>query len=104
VNTERALLEELSTIPAFQEKISAQPLEPRPGLHWLEHDRRRLIWVNDDEPVICHPKAVRDNDIQQIWVSTKSGQPMELMVQDKSREKIRRYLPCGEWAALEGLF
>ena len=29
---------------------------------------------------------------------------MELVVQDKSREKIRRYLPCGEWAALEGLF
>ena len=59
-----ALLEELSTIPAFQEKISAQPLEPRPGLHWLEHDRQLLIWVDDGEPVVCHPKPVRDNDIQ----------------------------------------
>jgi hypothetical protein len=106
VEDEAAVLhEELSTLAEYQQRVAAQPLEPRPGLSWLEVDGRLLLWVEDDQPVVGHLEALRERRVEYFWCSTRSGGPVELIFGDASQgeAEVRRPLLSRRWQPLSEL-
>jgi hypothetical protein len=97
------LQEELSTVAEFQQRIAEQPLDPRPGLSWLHTGRLLRLWVEDDRPVVCHLDALRQQRIEEIWCSTRSGRPVELVIESELQAEANRTgsIPCRQWRALK---
>jgi hypothetical protein len=96
------LQEELSTVAEFHQRIAEQPLDPRPGLSWLQNGRQLRLWVEDDQPVVCHLDALRQQRIEEIWCSTRSGQPVGLVIESELQAEVKRLrsVPCRQWRAL----
>jgi hypothetical protein len=97
------LEEELSTVAEFQQRIAEQPLDPRPGLSWLHNGRLLRLWVEDGQPVVCHLDALRQQRIEEIWCSTRSGRPAELVIESELQAEVKRCrsVPCRQWRALK---
>jgi hypothetical protein len=107
VEDEAAVLhEELSTLAEFQQRVAAQPVEPRPGLSWLEVGGRLRLWVEDDQPVVGHLETLRQRHVDSLWCSTRSGEPVEIIFGDASQgdAEVRRLLPGRRWQSLSELY
>jgi hypothetical protein len=97
------LLEELIGVAAFQQRFAQQPLEPRAGLSWVQAGADLSLWIDDKKPVVCDWETLRRHGIEQIWGSSRSGEPIELLIKQGSRGQLRHPIPCREWVPLTDL-
>lgn len=95
-----ALHRELRTIAEFRQILARQPIEPRPGLVWLHHGSRLYVWIDDALPITGHEEALREEGIDQLWCSTRSGEPAEIVLASESREETRSSIPARQWQEL----
>jgi hypothetical protein len=97
------LLEELAGVAAFQQRSAQQPLEPRPGLSWVQAGTELSLWVDDKKPVVCDWETLRRHGIENIWGSSRSGQPIELLIRQGPGGQLRHLIPCRERVSLQDL-
>ena len=92
-----ALLDALRDVPACAHLLDLLPIEPRPGLYWLQDGRRLLLWTDTAEPVICYPDTWRRAKITRLWGSTADGKAMRLQW-DTGASHQEFSLACRQWA------
>jgi hypothetical protein len=97
------LLEELAGVAAFQERFAQQPVEPRPGVSWVQAGADLSVWVDDRKPLVCHWDTLRHHGIERLWCSSRGGEPIELVLKRPSGGQLNQALPCREWVQLKDL-
>lgn len=98
-----ALQEELSTLTQFRQQLARQPLEPRPGLSWLNFGNQVYAWVEDTDSVTTHTETLQEAGIDRLWVSTRSGEPAELSLAGDLEQESKSSIPCRHRTELSAL-
>jgi hypothetical protein len=97
------LFDELNSVEEFQLRVSEQPVEPRPGLSWLQIGRDLYLWVDDSEPVRCRRDALRNGSMDRLWCSTRNGKPARVVLVGSSGDEQRKRVPCRQWLEVDRL-
>lgn len=82
------LLHELKNIPEFSKLFHNQPFEPFSGICWLQCGRFLFLWVDHESSVIYNSDLIRAHSIENLWCSTRSGQPAKIIFRNVRKPDI----------------